>query len=94
LVPFTLPSFFIAFIPLLAADSYYQAAVDDRWLHADLRASGAHDRHRLGSWSALNVRAMLRIQMTGFPPWSCWTCATLRAGNRPTNPPGRLLVRR
>jgi hypothetical protein len=30
--------------------------VDGGQLHADLRASGAHDRHGLASWLALNVR--------------------------------------
>ena len=47
--PFILPSTLTTFQPfLLAADLNVKLHVDGRRLRADLRASGAHDRHRLG----------------------------------------------
>jgi hypothetical protein len=47
--PFILPSTLITLQPfLLAADLAVKLHVDGRRLHADLRASGAQDRRRLG----------------------------------------------
>jgi hypothetical protein len=49
LFPFTLPSTLTTFRPFLfAADLNVKLHVDGRRLHADLRASGAQDRRRLG----------------------------------------------
>jgi hypothetical protein len=53
----------LLFIPLLAADSGPQAAVD-------VRASGAHDRHHLASSLPLNVRNAARMKRLTNPPWS------------------------
>jgi hypothetical protein len=79
--PFILPSALITLQPfLLAAILAVKLHVDGRRLHADLRTSGAQDRHQLGFLIGPERAQCCASKRPIFPSGWRWTCATLRVG--------------